>query len=148
MPTISCGFVNRPGRLVAVGPLVSVEIGYDPDFRPNAGLLPAIPAMRYNALLDTGASATGIDVELADYLNLPVIGESGELAGALGVGQSQEYRAVIQIPELNVVFNGPVIGVRLSAGRQPYDAIIGRDFLRRLRLVYDGPSGEVTISSD
>ena len=72
MPIISCGFVNRPGRLAAVGPLVSVEIGDDPDFRPNAGRRPAIPAMRYNALVDTGSSVTGIDVELADYLNLPV----------------------------------------------------------------------------
>lgn len=72
MPIISCGFVNRPGRLAAVGPLVSVEIGDDPDFRPNAGRRPAIPAMRHNALVDTGSSVTGIDVELADYLNLPV----------------------------------------------------------------------------
>lgn len=77
--------------------------------------------MRYNALEDIGSSATGIDVELADYLNLPVIRESGEQAGALGIGQSLEYRAVIRIPELNAVFNSLAIGVRLSAGRQPYD---------------------------
>ena len=106
------------------------------------------PPVRYSALIDTGATATCVDVELANRLNLPVIGESGALAGALGAGQSLEYRAIIQIPELNAVFTGPVIGVHLSAGRQTYDAIIGRDFLRQLRLVYDGPDGSATISSD
>ena len=148
MPTISCGFANQPGRLVAVGPLVSVAIGYDPDFRPHPGRPPDLPPVQYRALIDTGATATCVDVALANRLNLPVIGESGALAGVLGAGQSLEYRTVIQIPELDAVFTGPVIGVHLSAGRQPYDVIIGRDFLRQLRLVYDGPNGTATISSD
>ena len=147
MTTVSCGFENNPGRLVRIGPTLVAEIGYDPNFRPGVQSRPAIPTAPYDALVDTGALVTCIDVDLADELNLSVAGQSASVAGVLGPGEMPRYRATIHLPDLNATFSGFIIGARLAAGSQRHSVIIGRDFLRRFRMVYDGPTGAVTLSA-
>jgi hypothetical protein len=41
---------------------------------------------------------------------------------------------------------GEFAGVHLTAGGQRHQALIGRTFLRRFHMTYDGLTGEVTIA--
>ena len=38
--------------------------------------------------------------------------------------------------------------MHLEAGGQPYHALMGRDFLKDYRMVYDGETGQVTLSRE
>ena len=146
MPSTSCGF-SSPYQLASHGPTISVEIGYDRNFRPGAGARPKLPANRYPALVDTGAIETCVDVELAMALALPVAGR-GPISGVSGVIETDDYMAQIHIPELNFTLTGPFAGVRIRAGGHPFYALLGRTFLRHFSMHYDGRTGAVIISND
>lgn len=148
MTAASCGFDNNPGMLVRVGPTLTAQVGYDPSFLPSTGNRPEISIWPYEALVDTGSVVTCVDVRLADALNLPVAGQSDDVASVLGAGQVVDYYATIHLPELDATFTGRVVGAHLEAGGQRHSVIIGRDFLRHFRLTYDGRTGEVSLSND
>ena len=44
--------------------------------------------------------------------------------------------------------NGAFCGVDLKAGGQIHSALIGRTFLRHFKMIYEGKTGTVTITSD
>ncbi len=146
MPTIEFGF-GRWDQLFNVGPTLQVQIGYDSTFRDGVRRPPYIPAVLHPALVDTGSALSCIDSNLANALNLPNAGHQN-LAGVGGVYRADMYLAQICIPKLGWVVTGQFAGVYLSAGGQPHRALPGRHFLRRFRLVYEGRSGEVTLSND
>ena len=62
MPETTCGWNNVPGAasgsdlLVAWGPTLIVDIGFDPNYNPNATpLQPPVAGVKgMNALVDTG----------------------------------------------------------------------------------------------
>jgi hypothetical protein len=54
--------------------------------------------------------------------------------------------AEVFVPYLNQQFYGAFAGVHLAAGGQVHQALIGRTFLRNMKMVYDGITGRVTIS--
>ena len=148
MTTVNCGFENNPGLLARIGPTLNAEVGYDHSFRPDSGLRPEIPIELYEALVDTGAAVTCIDVGLAGALNLPIVSQAGRASGVFGIGETVTYSVTIHLPELNATFSGHVLGARLEEGGQRHRVIIGRDFLRHFRLSYDGRTGAVTLSND
>lgn len=156
MPTASCGFsdgaggTNLPGwYLLAVnGPTLEVEIGFDSRYSAETvSRRPDIPSARWPALVDTGASASCIDSALAVELGLP-LSDRSNVAGVGGITLVDRYLAQIYIPSLNWTIYGPFSGVYLSAGQQPHQALIGRDFLSNFRMTYEGRTGEVTLSND
>lgn len=153
MPTASCGFsdyADTPGqdRLESYGPTLSVEIGFDPLFQPHSESgRPDLPTESHSALVDTGAVASCIDADLAAALGLPLF-TRGSISGVGGVSEVQYHLAQIYIPALNYTIHGAFAGVHLSAGRQPHQAIIGRDFLKNFRMTYEGRTGEVILSND
>lgn len=155
MPTASCGFsdgaggTNLPGwyLLARNGPTLLVEIGFDSRYSAETSRRPNIPSARWPALVDTGASASCIDSALAQSLGLPMSGRDN-VAGVGGISLVDRYLAQIYIPSLNWTIYGPLSGVYLSAGRQPYQALIGRDFLSNFRMTYEGRTGEVILSND
>src|SRR5690606_12701222 len=76
MPLYDCGFPgpqNHQGRnaLIQHGPTIEVNVGFDPNWsdvgRPN------IPSDAKYALVDTGATASCIDDQLAQKLQLAPI---------------------------------------------------------------------------
>ena len=146
MPTANCGF-RAPYELVRHGPTIAVTIGFDPDYRPGAGARPNLPLDRYPALVDTGATQSCIDAELAANLNLMPAGRR-QAAGAGGTFDASAYMAHIYIPELRFTIAGPLAGVHLQASGVPYYALLGRTFLRHFNMHYDGRTGAVTISND
>lgn len=134
-----------PDLLVDSGPILQVQIGFDPRYRIGASLKVELPPTLYPALVDTGATECCIDTALAVSLGLPVI-ERGEVAGVSGRMTVDHHLAQIYVPELDFVVVGRFAGVELLAGGLPYRALVGRTFLRHHHLTYDGPRGGVTIS--
>ena len=147
MLTARFEFDGRPDSLMRDGPVIPVQIGFDPDFADSGVGVPELPHPLRRALVDTGAWDTCIDINLATELELPTIGYA-TVAGAHGIAETNVYLAQIHIPELPYTISGEFAGLDLSVGGQNFSALIGRTFLRHFTMIYDGRSGTVTISND
>lgn len=150
MPQVDCGFSDAPGKgsgrdlLVYLGPTLFVDIGFDPNY--TLGNIPVPGISNLSALVDTGAIESCIDNLLASQLNLPIV-DRRPIAGVYGVHEANVYLAQIHIGSLDITIYGDFVGVDLQAGGQTHWALIGRTFLQQFRMVYDGPTGSVIISS-
>lgn len=145
MPTVNCGFSGHPELLVTRGPTLSVQIGFDPRFRPESAARPDIPDQILAALVDTGATESCIDSEVAGELDLPIF-DQRSVSGALGPGLVNMHLAQIYIPDLEITVSGRFAGVHLLAGGQRHSALIGRSFLSYFQMNYDGQTGQVTLT--
>ncbi len=138
MPSVDCGYDGDPFELVQTGPRLSVQIGFDPEYR--SGGVAEISSELLLALIDTGADDCCIDVELATDLKLPKVADRRALGGVGGVGEFDFYLAQISVPDLGLTAYGQFAAVHI---RSPYRALIGRTLLSRLILEYHGPTGAV-----
>ena len=151
MPSVECGFeddgpVAGVDLLVAYGPTVQTDIGFDSTWRIGWPGKPVAGAEQVNALIDTGASISCIDNILAGQLGLPVV-DRQKLAGIGGSYDADMYAAQIHIHELGFTIYGSFAGVDLMSGGQQHFALIGRTFLRRFTMIYNGMTGQVTIQN-
>jgi predicted aspartyl protease len=164
MAIVECGFplgLTIPGQsplstkaaLAQRGPTILVDIGFDPAFFGNTlrsapgGVSTApvvIPSVQVPALIDTGASESCIDEQLAQQLQLPLI-DTTITSGIGGSVTLNMYLAHISIPEL-VTEYGQFTGVHLQGGGQFHRALIGRKLLDDVLLVYDGHTGLVRLA--
>jgi hypothetical protein len=156
MAKTKCGFDSGPsgsGRdlLVALGPTLLVDIGFDPNFRPAPGslLVPTpVPGITgINALVDTGAVESCIDSLLAAQLSLPIINRR-HISGVHGKREVNVHLAQVRVPTLGHIVYGEFCAVDLAAGGQHHRALLGRTFLQTFTMTYEGRSGTVTLSSD
>jgi hypothetical protein len=71
MSQTSCGFKSTTGGasgsdlLIAYGPTLLVDLGFDPNFVPSGGMVPVPGITGIQALVDTGAGESWIDNSLA-----------------------------------------------------------------------------------
>lgn len=154
MVETKCGFNDTPekqGRelLVLFGPTLRVDIGFDPNHDPAANPqgvpVPGIKGVQ--ALVDSGATECCIDSLLATQLNLPLVNRR-QISGVHGQKETNVYLAQVHVPSLKMTMNGAFCGVDLKAGGQIHSALIGRTFLRHFKMIYEGKTGTVTITSD
>ena len=143
MPDTSCGFITSE-LLTLNGPTLLVDIGFDSSFRPG-GSKPIAGISGVQALVDTGATECCIDNLLAASLNLPIV-DRKPISGVDGRIIANIYLAQIHVPSLRFTMYGQFAGVDLLAGGQSHSALMGRTFLRYLRMAYDGLSGAVTLT--
>jgi len=151
MPEVQVGFSDGPAgagyyQLMAKGPTMIVDIGFDPKYNSAAPSVPIAGERGIEALVDTGATESCIDTQLATKLNLPVI-DRQPIGGIGGKMMANIYLAQLYIPALNYVIYGNFAGVELVAGGQIHKALIGRTFLRNFTMTYSGPTGDVKIFS-
>lgn len=130
--------------LVVEGPTVGVRIGFDETFDPKKSVRPDLPDALYPALVDTGASESCIDTDLASVLRLPIV-DRGDVSGVGGAIKVNIYAAQIIVPPLNLNIYGRFAGVSLQAGGQRHQALLGRTFLQRTIMEYDGTTGSVIL---
>lgn len=128
--------------LVQLGPTLLVDIGL--RSRSTPGEKPDLPQKKVRALVDTGAGGDCIDDEFAKTLGLPITDE-GEISGVGGKHHAFIYMARLYIPKLDRLLFQPFTGVKLQQGEQWHRVILGRSFLRRYELIYNGPTGDVEI---
>ena len=133
MTEAQCGFEN-PNQLIVDGPTIGVlvRLGASPEYT------------RESALIDTGAASNAIDSTLAAELALPVV-DRQVVAGIGGAIEVNVHAARVEIPDLDVVLSGTFNGVHLAAGGQPHRVLLGRTFLRHVRMTYDGRDGSVLL---
>jgi len=150
MASAKCGFNDIPGGasgaalLIFYGPTLVVNIGFDPAYKNIGVPVPGITGI--HALVDTGARESCIDSTLAAQLNLPIV-DRRLIAGVHGSLQVNIHLAQVHVPSLVSTIYGAFAGVHLMAGGQPHKALIGRTFLQGYTMVYEGRTGNVTLSN-
>ena len=153
MPIAMCGFVDSPGQygsgashLIHHGPTIGVQVGFDDSFTPGQGR-PRLPQALIPALVDTGATESSIDSDLAASLDLPFVGME-DFAGIDGSSAKPMHLAQIHIPSLGFSIYGMFAAIELSEGGQIHRVLLGRTFLRHFKLIFEGRSGDVTIEDE
>ena len=146
MPLADAGFVDPGGKpdhaaLVEFGPSLEVVVSsfVDPPQPPTEG-------HTTHALVDTGATQSCIDMQVAESLGLPVV-DFVMMAGAAGASRHPLYAARVAIPALEIFQFGAFAGVDLAAGGQPHRVLLGRTFLAGTVMIYDGVRAQVTVAS-
>ena len=150
-----CGFNDLPEKpgsgaesLSVHGPTLLVDIGFDPQFdAADINRRPQLAETSLHALVDSGASESCIDDDLAQKLALPVV-DRRRVSGIGGIHEVNMYLAQIHVPSLRFTLYGAFAGVNLIAGGQSHYALIGRTFLRHFTMTYEGRTGTVTLSND
>jgi hypothetical protein len=145
MKTVECGFYGNANRLTGDGPTISVNIGFDTNWRPERGHAPIPGEREILALIDTGATECFIDSDLATILNLPIV-DRRDVAGSVGKHSVYVFLAQIYIPSLEHVQDGTFAGAYLGRGGMPYRVLLGRTFLQQFVLMYNGITGRVSLS--
>jgi hypothetical protein len=133
MTAIECGYPSDHASLKEQGATLTVYIGYPPNL-----------LMKLTALIDTGGTANTIEATIATRLRLPVV-EFDNVRGVHGGKDTTVHASLMSIPVLNIN-NEPH---RFHAGDiHPRQVLLGRLFLEKYKLTYDGRTGSVFISND
>jgi len=96
------------------------------------------------ALIDTGATISAVHAPLIQQLGVAPVGVA-KTGTAGGQHQQNLYPLRIGLTELTETIDyNQVLGADLSG--TGFIALLGRDLLQNMILIYDGPSSEFTIS--
>lgn len=102
------------------------------------------PPEEIQAMIDTGASITAINVSAAQRIGLPVTG-SARIGGVTGASDMPVYGALLRFPDPKIDFDPiPIAGATM--GGAPFEMLIGRNILCRMLLSYDGKKGQFTLT--
>jgi len=138
-----------PTSLLQQGPHIEILLSatrHEVEEGRNVGL--EFPDMSVRALIDTGASLTIINPQIAATCKLRQTGRQKINAVGGTVGEHPEYAAAISFPRSELPSLDTIRVVACPIIRQPFfSCLIGRDILRKWLLKYDGRSGEIEILS-
>lgn len=128
-----------------VGPVIQVSLTIEDN--AGKGLMSqgkALPTpVTGVGLIDTGATGTCIDDDVAKKLGLPVI-DVGKMSSATHPDEPCNiYPVKIQLPTFAVNVTRAMGAKLASIGLV---ALIGRDILEKCTFYYNGPSGQITLS--
>jgi hypothetical protein len=104
-------------------------------------------------MVDTGAQRTLVDDRLPAQLGFKPL----RYEQMIGVSQKPElypvYKMSIAIMMdaghagyVQVQFHADIVGMPTPGAAQQHNGLLGRDFLRQFKFVYDGPAGEFHLS--
>lgn len=132
--------------LRTVGPLIPVELQIPDQLAQHYSKtnIPIPNCIRGDALVDTGASITCVDLLLIKSLGLQPI-SSGQVLTPQGSAIQGIYPVKIVFAGTSIAFNlNAVMGSDLSG--QNIVALIGRDILSYCVIVYNGAFGNFSLS--
>lgn len=140
--------VNLPpsAALLGRGPVVPVVLSVAQTIADQLAQqgLPVPAPISGEALIDTGASTTCIDDAKAQELHLPVVDVVNMTSASHASTQQNVYPVLIEVPG-GIRINVPR-AIAANLAPQGLVALIGRDFLQRCTLFYNGPNGVITLS--
>jgi gag-polyprotein putative aspartyl protease len=141
-PLLAEAYDARADALRQMGALIPITVG--PAAAVAAGLRQRgeepPPSRQLSALIDTGASITGISVPVAQEMRLVQTGTT-TIGGVTGSSQQPVYAAAIDVKGVSL---DPITIAGLNFGGG-FDVLIGRDILRSTVLTYDGIRGDVSF---
>ena len=100
----------------------------------------------YYAMIDTGADSSAIDPSVAEATGAVLFGSG--IAHGFGTPQATVKAANVSIifPTINLTYHCPRIAVMdFHMAQQPWDILLGRDFLKHCRFELDGPNGRYRL---
>jgi predicted aspartyl protease len=141
-----------PDGLVHVGPLVEVSLAPHPSIASQlAASGKPIQHLPARVMVDTGAEKTVVERRLAEQLGIHPI----RYTEMVGVSQTPELAPVypmtlsIRVHDGNhratIEFETEVIGMASPVAPRQHVGLLGRDFLRHVKLVYNGPEGRFEL---
>lgn len=141
--------VQLPSQIALLqrGPIVQVTIGVEQNMAQQLVAQGAqLPQpVSGTALIDTGATTTCIDEEVARQLNLPAVDVISIASASHADSRQNVYPALIEVVGMAIKFNAlRAIGVPLA--NQGIHVLIGRDLLQHCTLFYNGMIGSFTLS--
>lgn len=131
--------------LIMNGALVQVEVSVPAAVADalRAQGQPVPPPQRALALIDTGASISGVKPEIAAGAQL-VQTSSVTVSGVVGSQDRPIYAATISLPDYGVTLDAiDVAGVDLP--QQNINFLLGRDVLEKMVLTYKGAQGKFEL---
>ncbi len=128
--------------LVKHGPIVQVQIGFDPEYR--RGKRPNLGEERFGALIDTGADQSFVDPAVAERVLMPQV-DWTVLRAIDGTRRARVHLAQVYIDLPELTLYGRFAQYPVSQNL-PFDIILGRSFLQHAVMEYDGPNGKVTLA--
>ncbi|MBP9706780.1 MAG: retropepsin-like domain-containing protein [Oligoflexales bacterium] len=142
MPLIEAGFNSDQEKLQQYGPTTQVIVcSFEiPD------KVEELKTETVWALIDTGASHSMIDSQLASKLGLVPIDKS-IVAGVSGAHEHTVYLTRIVSISLEIEQYGSFMAANLKEGGVEHEVLLGRDFLSNTIMIYDGLRAQVTIAS-
>ena len=137
---------TSPSTLQQHGPIIQVLVRHTAEELAEAETVGLeFPSSRpFNALIDTGASVTIINPQLAETYKLKYTGME-RITAAGSTGKYPGYAAAISFPDQNLRGFDVVRIIACPLASAEMSCLIGRDILRFWELTYNGGSGEVTI---
>jgi hypothetical protein len=132
-------------KLARLGPWVLVGVALHPR---QAALLDAPPEpVKGKALIDTGASISAIDRNVAERLGLqPINRVPIRACGDAAPFWAPTYLVLFTFAARDLEDRTvAVVGLPLSRKQGDEVALIGRDLLRTARFSYDGPAGGFSL---
>lgn len=160
MPTLHTQFIgegkDKDGNKIPVspqvilalrGPVLQVTLGIAENFaqqliQQNQPVPAPVSGL---ALIDTGASVTCIDEDLAQKLNLPVIDRVVMASASHDATEKNVYPILIQFIGVPIKIN-VLRAMGAALANQGIVILLGRDALQNFTLFYNGIAGEITIS--
>ncbi len=141
----------NPNILVMTGPVLGVEVSIPKelvDLLTTQNKTIPSPKAGY-ALIDTGATRSGVDHSIITELGVQPVGVAKTLTAGGEVEQNL-FPAHFRFPGENIDIDfSSVLGVNLKGQHvngQPIIALLGRDILSRFVFIYNGPGGFFSIA--
>lgn len=130
-------FPNKVPDLKTIGPIIEVVVFPPPPVMQKlVKEQKEVPSKKVIALIDTGASGSCINNEIATELGL-IARDVVKVGTPSGLTNQPIYDLGFALPSLtNSIM--PIQGLGSDLEAQPYDALIGRDILRECTLIYNG----------
>jgi len=141
MPIYEVG--TSQGVLLHLGPLLPIEVSVPQtliDHLTSKGE-PVPPTVSGNALVDTGASISVVDLEVISKLKISPVGVVRVQTTAGQVDQNV-FPMRFKLPNLTIE-SETVVGADLKPHR--IVALIGRDVLSRFVFIYLGGTGRIVL---
>lgn len=133
-------------QLWQLGALLAVQIEPPAPVRATlTAVEQTVAPAQLAALIDTGASVSGVDTAALRALGLTPVNTT-VIGGVAGPNPHGVYIVDLHIPfgpQRYSFLNRQVIEVNLGP---PYQALLGRDILSMLMFVYQGPTGIWTVA--
>lgn len=134
-----------PDDLTEYGPVIGLVVA--PPVEAHSVLGDRIQPQRVEAVLDTGNANTWVDRVVLNKLRLPPNEDELPVTTEVGGSVVTVHHAAMSLTFDDEEYHVPFIDV-LSAEMRglPYQAVIGRDILRKGVFTYDGVRGSYSLT--
>lgn len=131
----------KPEDLFKTGPHVNVDITLPKEAIIQRGLTKNRPVVRVTALIDTGATHSGISKYVVEKLNLVSLGKA-TITGVHDDKETDTFYISYTFTGSGFPFSRLLVIEAEGLEKTPFHMLVGRDILSNSLLLYDGATGE------